>query len=69
METISGVKNNFKFIGTYNPETETFEVGTPADINDFIFDIDDEGICFVTTNQNFDYDEETGCFYLIKEVK
>lgn len=66
-KTISGTLNEFRFIGSYSPETGTFTVTVPEDINDFVFDIDDAGVCYVTTNQDFEYDEATGAFYLIKE--
>ncbi len=36
MKEISGKVNLFQYIGTYNPETETFEVSVPEAIDDFI---------------------------------
>lgn len=64
---ISGTLNQFRFIGSYSPETGVFTPTVPEDIEEFIFEMDDNGICYVTTNQDFYYDEETGAFYLIKE--
>ena len=66
-KTISGTLNEFRFIGSYSPETRTFTVTVPEDIDDFEFEIDNAGICYVTTNQDFEYDSITGAFYLIKE--
>ena len=66
-KTISGTLNQFRFIGTYSEETGEFTETVPDSIEDFVFDIEDNGICYVTTNQDFYYDEETGAFYLIKE--
>jgi len=51
MKELRGKANVFKFIGTYDAETETFTVAVPEGTEDFIFEVDDEGICFVETNQ------------------
>ena len=48
---ISGNINKFKFIGTYNPTTETFSVEIPEDTIDFVFEVDENGIAFVYTEQ------------------
>lgn len=68
MKELRGKANVFKFIGTYDAETETFTVAVPEGTEDFVFEVDDEGICFVETNQKFNYDPETGNFYFIQEV-
>ena len=69
VKTISGTLNQFRFIGSYNPETGQFTPTIPDSVEDFIFDMTPDGMCWVTTTQDFSYDEETGAFYLIKEVK
>lgn len=68
-QTISGTLNEFRFIGSYSPETGVFTPSVPEEMDDFIFDMDEDGICYVTTEQKFKYDNETGAFYLIREVK
>lgn len=45
MQTVSGKPNLFKFIGTYNPNTETFSIEIPEDTVDFEFEVDEEGTC------------------------
>ena len=66
-KVISGTLNEFRFIGSYSPETGEFTPTVPNTIEEFEFTIDENGICYVITEQDFYYDEETGAFYLIKE--
>lgn len=65
-KTISGTLNEFRFIGTYSEDTGVFSPTVPEDINDFIFDIFEDGTCYLITDQDFEYDNETGAFYLIR---
>lgn len=67
MKEIKGKVNLFQFIGTYNPETETFSFVSPS-TDDISFEVDDEGVCYIETNQKYEYDPETGNLYLIKEA-
>ena len=70
MKEIKGQVNVFKFVGTYDKGTgEWNKEAVPADVNDFIFWIENDGTCYVETSQNFEYDASTGSFYLIMEVK
>ena len=60
----------FKFIGTYNETSKEWTNIIPEiKDDDFIFDINDAGVCYVITDRDFTYDEKTGCLYLIEEVK
>lgn len=61
--------NSFQFYGSYSPETNTFKETLPQSINDFVFEIDPVGLCYVITEQKYEYDDKTGAFYLIEEVK
>jgi len=67
-QTISGKANQFHFLGTYDYDDETMDYSSPTGVEDFIFDLEDSGICYVETEQQFFYDNDTGGFYLIKEV-
>ena len=44
-KTISGTLNEFRFIGSYSPETGIFTPTVPVDVNDFVFEINDAGMC------------------------
>ena len=66
-KVISGTLNEFRFIGSYSPETGEFTPTVPDTIEEFIFSIEPDGTCYVITEQDFYYDEETGAFYLIEE--
>ena len=69
MNEVKGRIDLFKFIGTYDKENDEWKEDEVLDLSDFVFEIDDEGICYLETSQNFEYDPETGCLYLIMEVK
>lgn len=51
MQELKGKANVVKFMGTYNAETETFTIEVPEEMEDFIFEVDAEGVCYVDTNQ------------------
>ena len=69
--TVKGKLNSFKFIGSYNNTTGEYTTDITEitdDLEDFVFWLYADGICYVETDQKFDYDAESGSFYLIREV-
>lgn len=56
------------YLGTYNIDEGTYQNDIPNEIKDFVFDMSVDGECWVITTKSFHYDNETGNFYLIKEV-
>lgn len=56
------------YLGTYNIQEGTYKETVPTEIEDFVFEMSVDGECWVITTKSFLYDNETGNFYLIKEV-
>lgn len=66
-EKVSFSPNELIYIGTYSIVNGTFEPSAPFQKDDFIFDVDVNGNCIVTSDETLVYDEETGALYLFKE--
>ena len=66
-QSISGTVNQSVYLGTYNLEDGTYTEDAPLGVYDFIFTVNDDGMCWVNTDRLFHYDDITGNFYLIKE--
>ena len=68
VEKVSFSPNELIFIGTYSKSDGSFIPTSPLKEDDMIFDVDENGNCWVTTDETLVYDEETGALYLFKEV-
>lgn len=66
---IKADSNQQGYLGTYNIAEGIYYTDIPEEIKDFVFEMDVDGECWVITTKSFYYDDTTGNFYLIKEVK